>query len=81
METGMIMDAVQSEKESVQASLETALGASPSHIQYMMPQRPKQQVRKHSKIGRNDKCPCGSEKKYKHCCLATGTYEGYQNAV
>ncbi len=20
------------------------------------------------KIGRNDKCPCGSEKKYKHCC-------------
>ncbi|MFH1897129.1 MAG: HEAT repeat domain-containing protein [Candidatus Desantisbacteria bacterium] len=21
------------------------------------------------KIGRNQKCPCGSEKKYKHCCL------------
>jgi SEC-C motif len=21
------------------------------------------------KIGRNDKCPCGSNKKYKHCCL------------
>ena len=21
------------------------------------------------KIGRNDKCPCGSGKKYKHCCL------------
>ena len=20
------------------------------------------------KVGRNDKCPCGSEKKYKHCC-------------
>ena len=20
------------------------------------------------KIGRNEKCPCGSEKKYKHCC-------------
>jgi len=20
-------------------------------------------------VGRNDKCPCGSEKKYKHCCL------------
>ena len=20
------------------------------------------------KIGRNDKCPCGSNKKYKHCC-------------
>ena len=21
------------------------------------------------KIGRNEKCPCGSEKKYKKCCL------------
>ena len=20
------------------------------------------------KIGRNEKCPCGSGKKYKHCC-------------
>ncbi|MEO7414455.1 MAG: YchJ family metal-binding protein [Opitutaceae bacterium] len=24
----------------------------------------------HPKIGRNDPCPCGSGKKYKHCCLA-----------
>ncbi len=23
-------------------------------------------------VGRNDPCPCGSGKKYKHCCLATG---------
>src|SRR5262249_16694975 len=22
------------------------------------------------KIGRNEPCPCGSGKKYKHCCLA-----------
>jgi len=22
-----------------------------------------------NKIGRNDPCPCGSGKKYKHCCL------------
>ncbi|MCE2482866.1 MAG: SEC-C domain-containing protein [Alphaproteobacteria bacterium] len=21
------------------------------------------------KIGRNDPCPCGSGRKYKHCCL------------
>ena len=31
-----------------------------------------------SKIGRNDPCPCGSGKKYKHCCLrkeATGKSE------
>jgi hypothetical protein len=24
----------------------------------------------HAKIGRNDRCPCGSGKKYKHCCLS-----------
>ena len=23
---------------------------------------------KKKKIGRNDPCPCGSGKKYKHCC-------------
>ena len=22
------------------------------------------------KIGRNDQCPCGSGRKFKHCCLA-----------
>jgi tetratricopeptide (TPR) repeat protein len=29
------------------------------------------QLRK-EKIGRNDPCPCGSGKKYKHCCLGRG---------
>jgi len=24
-----------------------------------------------SQIGRNELCPCGSKKKYKHCCLGT----------
>ncbi|MBE6835391.1 MAG: preprotein translocase subunit SecA [Ruminococcaceae bacterium] len=28
----------------------------------------KQPVRKGKKVGRNDPCPCGSGKKYKHCC-------------
>jgi len=28
----------------------------------------KQPVRKAKKPGRNDPCPCGSGKKYKHCC-------------
>jgi hypothetical protein len=23
-------------------------------------------------VGRNDPCPCGSGKKYKHCCLREG---------
>ena len=26
-------------------------------------------VRRGKKVGRNNKCPCGSGKKYKHCCL------------
>ena len=26
-------------------------------------------VRAEKKIGRNDKCPCGSGKKYKNCCI------------
>ena len=25
-------------------------------------------VRSEKKVGRNDPCPCGSGKKYKHCC-------------
>lgn len=32
---------------------------------------------KKNKIGRNDPCPCGSGKKYKHCCLKTGEFENY----
>ena len=24
----------------------------------------------YSNVGRNDKCPCGSGKKYKNCCMA-----------
>ena len=35
----------------------------------------KQQVRKFAKIGRNDPCPCGSGKKYKHCCQKTGKFD------
>jgi len=29
-----------------------------------------------TKIGRNSPCPCGSGKKYKHCCLARGQNSG-----
>lgn len=34
----------------------------------MMPVKQGTYVREGKKIGRNDKCPCGSGKKYKHCC-------------
>jgi preprotein translocase subunit SecA len=29
--------------------------------------RPTQPIRVEQKVGRNDPCPCGSGKKYKHC--------------
>jgi preprotein translocase subunit SecA len=29
-------------------------------------------IRKGPKVGRNDPCPCGSKKKYKHCCGKNG---------
>jgi SEC-C motif-containing protein len=33
---------------------------------------PKTIVRSGPKIGRNEPCPCGSGKKYKHCCGRAG---------
>lgn len=33
------------------------------------PPKPAPLVNRDSKAGRNDPCPCGSGKKYKHCCL------------
>ncbi|AXF56299.1 preprotein translocase subunit SecA [Salicibibacter kimchii] len=32
----------------------------------------KQPIRKAKQVGRNEPCPCGSGKKYKHCCGAQG---------
>ena len=31
-------------------------------------EKEKTPIEKNQKVGRNDKCPCGSDKKYKHCC-------------
>jgi hypothetical protein len=32
-------------------------------------------VRSNPKVSRNEKCPCGSEVKYKKCCLSSGKFE------
>jgi tetratricopeptide (TPR) repeat protein len=34
-----------------------------------------------NKVGRNDSCPCGSGKKYKHCCEQTGAIQSPKQAV
>ncbi len=31
-------------------------------------EKQKEEITENKKIGRNEKCPCGSGKKYKHCC-------------
>lgn len=46
-----------------------------SYAEYMKNAKTKPLVRDYKKTGRNDKCPCGSGKKYKECCLKTGKYE------
>jgi yecA family protein len=53
-------------QEALHEDLDDDLGPDHSEwpIEVPMPQR-----REHPKIGRNDPCPCGSGKKYKHCCL------------
>lgn len=38
-----------------------------SHDHHHHP-KPQTIIREEAKIGRNDPCPCGSEKKYKKCC-------------
>jgi preprotein translocase subunit SecA len=42
--------------------------AAPDSVQAGQGTGKPQPVRKGKKIGRNDPCPCGSGKKYKHCC-------------
>ena len=47
-----------------------------AQIRALYNRRPKQMVRKHAKVGRNDMCPCGSGKKFKNCCMKSGQFEG-----
>jgi hypothetical protein len=28
------------------------------------------------KLGRNDLCPCGSMRRFKKCCMASGRFDG-----
>jgi preprotein translocase subunit SecA len=40
---------------------------TPKVVQTSGPTVPKRAVRNPDKVGRNDPCPCGSGRKYKHC--------------
>ena len=44
--------------------------AQPDLSKFVAPRKTRTIIRKYDKkVGRNDLCPCGSGKKYKHCCL------------
>ena len=55
-------------------SIESIVGAS-DYAKFTL--RKQKQLVKEYKVGRNDSCPCGSGKKYKHCCLQSGIFENY----
>jgi preprotein translocase subunit SecA len=54
-------------KAQVQANLKREAVAEGQAVDPKAERKAKQPVRREAKVGRNDPCPCGSGKKYKHC--------------
>lgn len=79
--TGMIMDVVNStnDLQEKNEAMQVAVNEKQMEMLQELTKRYKEahtvKVREHKKIGRNNKCPCGSGKKYKNCCLKSGKYE------
>lgn len=55
------------EREEVAVNKRATAGGSPHSSE----NAPKRQPIRRDKVGRNQPCPCGSGKKYKHCCART----------
>ena len=82
--TGLIMDSIanmqktnqttENKNESVVNNTIDNQKMMQAFAEYKKAHTPK--IREY-KIGRNDPCPCGSGKKFKHCCLSSGKYEEY----
>ena len=66
----------QSSEQMKQFEDSVITGDQLAQLRALYGRRPKQLVRKHAKIGRNDLCPCGSGKKFKNCCMKTGEFDG-----
>lgn len=79
--TGMIMDVIDntSDMKEKNEAMQAAIDNDNMKKLQVLAQRYKEahttKVREYQKIGRNDKCPCGSGKKYKNCCMNSGKYE------
>ncbi len=56
------------EKKFVEAEEEHVHGPHCNHEHHHHHEKRMPIVNEYKKIGRNDPCPCGSEKKYKKCC-------------
>jgi preprotein translocase subunit SecA len=65
--TGVGLGQLSYQHEGVDA-LSAAAGGGTATATQSAPSKPK--PRRVEKVGRNDPCPCGSGKKYKHCCGA-----------
>ena len=72
---GTIMDGTNNPNEPIEME-KTMAEAMPKLDEKTMQrliayQNRKPSIRENKKIGRNDPCPCGSGKKFKHCCMNT----------
>ncbi len=56
--------------EATAAVFDEAVRSGQPHVHHRVPQQPF--VHHAPKTGRNDPCPCGSGKKFKHCCQRLG---------
>ena len=61
----MLLTAVVRTEEDVKRKQTVTVTATSGDTDGSEKKRP---VKKGAKVGRNDPCPCGSGKKYKHCC-------------
>lgn len=80
IETGLIMDSVSDSTEETEQTKEQREVAKHAITgeqleRLLRAQKKRPMTREYRKIGRNDECPCGSGKKYKHCCLSSAKYE------
>lgn len=81
VKTGTIMDGINNELEEITDSATTldsnnslnkldVSSLDAATIKRLMDyQNRKPSVREYKKIGRNDPCPCGSNLKFKNCCM------------
>lgn len=62
-------------QSDLQNFVSTASIQSPRDMNIGRPIKRTNTIIREYRIGRNDKCPCGSGKKYKNCCLENQKYE------